>query len=296
MNKKSKEIIGLPVISITDGVQIGVIGGLLVNPQNKTLEMLLLDGKKDNNPEGIAFLSAEGIGEYAVTVENDKVFINLQDVGLLKDLLEKDIAVIGTKVVTKKGKYLGDVTEYAVDTEKGTLLEFYYQSEGGAEKTVGVQSVITIGKEVLVVQDVDNSLQESSPEKERLEAEQMGYRDEVGYSGEDQPGGQSKVISEGAEPARNEAYILSDEQSMVADVFRHEKDTVVKGKNGPDTSGIFMQHQRRHLVGKKLLKDIRADNGEIIARENEVVSEELYQRISEMGAQKLMELTVSLKD
>ncbi|HHT46516.1 MAG TPA: hypothetical protein GX004_04380 [Firmicutes bacterium] len=296
MNKKSKEIIGLPVIGITDGVQIGVIGGLLVNPQNKTLEMLLLEGEKDSNPKGIAFLSAEGIGEYAVTVENDKVFINLQDVGLLKDLLEKDIAVIGTKVITKKGRYLGDVTEYAVDTEKGTLVEFYYQSEGGVEKTVGVQSVITIGKEVLVVQDIDDSLQESSSEKKRLEAEQIGFRDEMGYSGEDQPGKQSKVISEGAEPARGEVYISSDEQRMVEDVFRHGKDTVVKGTDGQDTSSIFLQHQRRYLVGKKLLKDIRADNGEIIARENEVVTEELYQQISEMGAQKLIELTVSLKD
>lgn len=279
--KKSKEIIGSPVISIADGVQIGTIKGLIVNPQQKSVEFLLLDEKSDG-PElkGIPFRSAEAVGEFAVTIEDKGVLIDMMKVGILQELIETGVDVIGTKVITKKGKYLGDVSEYAVDTVTGKFAEFYYMSEGKAEKTIMVENVITIGKEVLVVGEEagvvtenigeNQSGSEKMKENFRSQDKELSGKENISAAG---------TTEQGESPGGNVKTSFTSEM-----------------KSSLDPAGIFVQRQRQSLIGKTLIKDIKLDSGEIIARENTVVTEELFNKIYEIGAQKLMELAVSVKE
>jgi uncharacterized protein YrrD len=281
MMKKSKEIIGSPVISIADGVQIGTIKGLIVNPQQKSVEFLLLD-EKSGGPElkGIPFRSAEAVGEFAVTIEDKGVLIDMMKVGILQELIETGVDVIGTKVITKKGKYLGDVNEYAVDTVTGKFAEFYYMSEGKAEKTIMVENVITIGKEVLVVGEEagvvtenigeNQSGSEKMKENFRSQDKELSGKENISAAG---------TTEQGESPGGNVKTSFTSEM-----------------KSSLDPAGIFVQRQRQSLIGKTLIKDIKLDSGEIIARENTVVTEELFNKIYEIGAQKLMELAVSVKE
>jgi uncharacterized protein YrrD len=281
MMKKSKEIIGSPVISIADGVQIGTIKGLIVNPQQKSVELLLLD-EKSGGPElrGIPFRSAEAVGEFAVTIEDKGVLIDMMKVGILQELIETGVDVIGTKVITKKGKYLGDVNEYAVDTVTGKFAEFYYMSEGKAEKTIMVENVITIGKEVLVVGEEagvvtenigeNQSGSEKMKENFRSQDKELSGKENISAAG---------TTEQGESPGGNVKTSFTSEM-----------------KSSLDPAGIFVQRQRQSLIGKTLIKDIKLDSGEIIARENTVVTEELFNKIYEIGAQKLMELAVSVKE
>jgi uncharacterized protein YrrD len=279
--KKSKEIIGSPVISIADGVQIGTIKGLIVNPQQKSVEFLLLDEKnEDKELKGIPFRSAEAVGEFAVTVEDKNVLVNMLKVGILQELVQKGVDVIGTKVITKKGKYLGDVSEYSFDPATGKFDEFYYKSEGQVEKSITVQNVITIGKEVLVVgEDAGTITQAGRENLSNLE----------GKTGNFSPGDEG-LPKEGS-------FSGAGEQSKPSDTFSNVKAPFVPEiKSNLDPAGIFVQRQRQSLIGKTLLKDIKSDDGEVIALENEVVTEELFNRIYAMGAQKLMELAVSVRE
>ena len=279
--KKSKEIIGSPVISIADGVQIGTIKGLIVNPQQKSVELLLLD-EKSGGPElkGIPFRSAEAVGDFAVTIEDKGVLIDMMKVGILQELIEMGVDVIGTKVITKKGKYLGDVSEYAVDTVTGKFAEFYYMSEGKAEKTIMVENVITIGKEVLVVGEEAGAVTENIRENQSA-SEKMN---ENFRSQDKEPSGKENISAAGT-TEQGESPDGNVKTPFVSEI-----------KSSLDPAGIFVQRQRQSLIGKTLLKDIKSDSGEIIARENTVVTEELFNKIYEIGAQKLMELAVSVKE
>ncbi len=270
--KKSREMIDLPVISITDGVQIGSVKGLAINPQQKTVEVLLLDEKTSGEGlKGIPFRSAEAIGEFAVTVEDNSVPISLEKVGILQELIEKGIDVIGTKVITKKGKYLGDVTEYSFEAATGMLKEFYYQSEGQVEKIVTVKNVITIGKEILVVEEDAIS--------------------------EMQDGEKASGLEKKADTFAPVTEVLPQEESKPpGDPVDAKAPFVPEEKGDLDPAGTFVQRQRQHIIGKTLLKDIKTDDGKVIALENTVVTEELFERIYKMGAQKLMELAVSVRE
>lgn len=279
--KKSKEIIGAPVISISEGIQIGSVKGLVVNPQQKNVEFLLLDELQEGKElKGLSFRSAEGVGEFAVTVQNSNVIVDLMKISLLKELVQKGIQVLGTKVVTRKGKFLGEVTEYSVDTESGELTEFFYNVSGEKEQSLPALSIITIGKEVLIVEDegaVKNMEAEASPSVKK-ETGNFSMGDD-GSSVEEVPA---------VEKSNNSFAALSSAA---------ERDLLISEPKGdPDPAEIFVQRQRQYLIGKTLLKDFKLNDGEVIAWENQVITEELFDRVYRLGAQKLMELAMSVRE
>lgn len=277
--KRNKEIIDLPVISIADGVQIGNVKGLVVNPQQKIVEFLLLaENNKDSELKGIPFRLAEAIGEFAVTVENKSVLINMEKISILQELVQKRIDAIGTKVITKKGKYLGDVTEYSFDTATGALKEFYYLNEEQVEEFITATNVITIGKEVLVVEE--DAISGVLHRDEHIAGQEEKTEDFI--PGEGEPSLKEKGMGE---------------QSSLPEITGNLKDLLPpEEKNSLDPTGTFVQRQRRYIVGKTLLKDLKTDDGEVIAPEDTVITEGLFDHISKMGAQKLMELAVSVKE
>ncbi len=283
--KKSKEIIGSPVISIADGIQVDTVKGLVVNAEQKSVEFLLLDEReRASELRGIPFRSAEGVGEFAVTVGNKSSIIDVMKVGALQELIEKDINVIGTKVITCKGKYLGEVTEFSMNTENGALVEFYYKGEGDEEKAVPAKDVITVGKEVLVV-------------KETVPLQGAGGEPAVVETGEE-----AKNFNQGDDRSQEGAVLTStrEKEELLSPSptpsATAEESTAAEKKGDLDPAEIFIQRQRQYVIGKPLLKDVKTDQGEVLAWENEVVTEELFNRIKALGAQKLMELAMSVRE
>ena len=64
-------------------------------------------------------------------------------------MVKKGIRIIGSKVYTQSGEYVGLIDEYYIDEDDGTIIKC--QLEGG--DVISSSSVITYGKTVLVVED-----------------------------------------------------------------------------------------------------------------------------------------------
>lgn len=284
--KRSKEIIGLPVISISEGAQIGMVRDLLISPQQKNVEFLLLDEPSEGTElKGLSFRSAEGVGEFAVTVQNSNLIVDLMKIGILKELVQKEIKVLGTKVVTRKGKFLGEVTEYAVSTETGEITEVFFSSTGETEQSLPAQAVITIGKEVLIVEDGGAAI---IADKEGLPPAKVD-------AGNFKKGDDRSADREDDVPAVKKSRINSDfavfSSAAERDLLRSEL------QGDLDPAEIFVQRQRQYLIGKTLFKDFKMDDGEVIAWEDQVITEELFDRVYlRLGTQKLMELAMSVRD
>ena len=303
--KRSKEIIGVPVISISAGIQVGAVKGLVINSQQKTVEFLLLkEQESDAGIKGIPFRYAEGVGEYAVTVENESVMMEISRIGTLQDLLEKNINIIGTKVITRKGKYLGDACEFSIDTETGHLKEIYYQVDNDNEHSVPIQRVITLGKEVLVV--------------EELAAGEATEENKVNFKGGDERSSGSQSVKHPtfeqpvvAQPIIEQPAVEQPTTHMAAQpaVEQPEKATPIpeaglteremldfRTSDDLDPADAFIQRQRQFLIGKTLLKDLQSKEGEVIAWENEMVTEQLFDKAYKLGVQKVMELAMSVRE
>jgi uncharacterized protein YrrD len=161
--KKTQEILGLPIISISDGLEVGKVKSIIINADKGSIEYIVVDN-------GIQILSARviptdnilGVGEYAVTIENDSSINDISKIPAAIDLLQKNIQVKGTKVLTRKGRLIGEIGDIYVDENeccKITGLEYIADITQKRIRLIPRESVITFGKNLIVVtEDVENTL------------------------------------------------------------------------------------------------------------------------------------------
>lgn len=275
MKKRSQEIIDSQVISISDGVQVGTIKGFLINPRQKAVDFLLLN-EGGEELKGIPFRLADGVGEYAITIQDKGAVVNMSRIGVLQEVIDQGINITGTKIISNKGRYLGEAVEFVIDTFNGELNEIIYKGENGAENSIDSQAIITLGPEVLVADDnaISSPVAQSSVENE-------------GAEGNFRQGDEGLSLTEDVE---------EQGQTVSAEV-EAEESTVERPSEGDlDPTEIFVQRQRQNLIGKTLVKDFKTDDGEVLARENEVVTEELFNHVYQIGTQKLVELATSVRE
>ncbi|MBW7650783.1 PRC-barrel domain-containing protein [Anoxybacillus sp. ST4] len=151
--KSSTQVIGLPVISIQNGVQLGQVKSLVVNPEKGTVDFLIVDQENwEISMKAIPFRNVIGIGEFAVTVEEERAVLDLNVIPIANELVNKKIAIKQAKVMTRKGQLLGEATEFYIDEETGQITGIEVQI-GNESRIVRADHVITYGKELLIVHE-----------------------------------------------------------------------------------------------------------------------------------------------
>ncbi|KIQ94888.1 hypothetical protein LH47_00966 [Anoxybacillus thermarum] len=149
--KSSTQVIGLPVISIQNGVQLGQVKSLVVNPEKGTVDFFIVDQENwEISMKAIPFRHIIGIGEFAVTVEEEKAVLDLNVIPIANELVNKKITIKQAKVMTRKGQLLGEATEFYIDEETGKITGIEVQI-GSDVRIVRADHVITYGKELLIV-------------------------------------------------------------------------------------------------------------------------------------------------
>lgn len=250
--KRSEELLGLSVISIEDGKEMGRVSDYVINPEKGLVEYLIIDeGVKYIGIKVLPFRLVEGVGEYAVTVQNSTSVAALSDQAEIKSLLEKDVRVIGTRVLTRKGMLIGTVSEFLIDDEAAGKIAGCELSpaDNTAKAIIPSEQIVTFGKDILVV----NAGIENAP---------------AGPVSENEAGQQTET---------------------------EEKDIPEKSNKEEvsEAAKMFEQRQRKYLIGRKVSKRIETDNGELIAEEGQVITEDLLDKAKEAG--KFSELSMNTK-
>jgi uncharacterized protein YrrD len=151
--KKSTEILSLPIISIADGVEIGSVKSLVVNPEKGSVDFLTIEHEDwQVSVKAIPFKKVIGIGEYAVTVENGNAVIDLNEIPIANALVNKKIRINDTKVMSRKGQLIGEAKEYFVDDETGYIIGILVGMKE-SEKVLSSEQILTYGKDILIVKE-----------------------------------------------------------------------------------------------------------------------------------------------
>ncbi|MBO1512442.1 PRC-barrel domain-containing protein [Metabacillus bambusae] len=155
--KKSNELLDLPIISISGVKQIGKIKGLIINPDNFSVDFLTVEQEDwQVGVKAVPFKKIVGVGETAVMVEQDNSVIDLDEIPIVNQLLNKKIHIIGSLVLTRKGFLSGQVSDFYFNEENGQLESLLILS-GNNETFLPIENVISLGKEHVIIND---SLQE----------------------------------------------------------------------------------------------------------------------------------------
>ena len=152
--KKSVEILGLPIISITEGRELGVSKTLLIDAKNGQVAAITIED--DDWYRGVKLIPYESviaIGEDAVTITHSENILNLDEAGDYERLLVENIRVIGTKAITKTGRIQGKITEVFIG-DGGKIEKCEITAPNGEINEVNAEQVSIFGKQVTVV-DID---------------------------------------------------------------------------------------------------------------------------------------------
>jgi len=267
--KKSTDILGLPVISIMDGKELGNVKSLVMNSNGGTVAALVVDdGKWYLEAKLLPFSAITGIGEYAVTIEDSNAVASITAAPAFEKLLSADIKVIGTKVLTKSGRIQGKVTEILIDAA-GQITACEIEDVARQSAEIPAQRILTYGKDVLIIK-------ETADEQAPLAA--------------------AAVVQPIAEPvpvAVPEPIVAKPVLTPAAEI-PVEAPAVPAAANEASSEAArkFDDKHRKYLLGKKANRRIETDNGMVIVEQGGEITEEVLQKAKLAG--KFVELSMSI--
>lgn len=301
--KKTQKILGLPIISISDGLEVGRVKSIIINADRGAIDYIVVDS-------GIQIFSARviptedvlGIGEYALTIENEGVITDISRIPAAIQLLQNDIRVKGTKVLTKKGRLIGEIGDIYIDDNsecKITGLEFIADITQKQLKLIPRETVITFGKNLTVVkEDIEVSLLDTPAqlgsdagfddlEKKNnpfsVEAGTITYADTAAAFDTYQSNDFAQAPGDSAQVAAEDLYsgdVVVSEQPSVQD-------------NNDSASVLFEQRQRQYLKGRYATRTITDNMGNIIISEGMVIDDSVIDEAK--SKDKLIELVMNNK-
>ncbi|WP_346354245.1 PRC-barrel domain-containing protein [Azotosporobacter soli] len=275
--KKSIEIVGLPIVSITEGRELGIAKSILIDPNARTAAALLVDdGKWYWGAKFLPFTSITGLGESAIIVESCNSLQNVESVPELEKLLEDEVKIIGTKVLTRTGRIQGKVTEIIIDIG-GKIVACEIEESTGNLTNLPAQQVITFGKDVLIMTDNGDEVVDVKPV---LAAVPTPVAVPVATPAAET----SKAVV--AEKEEAEKTVAVEASEAPADLEKSPPAAEEGGKK-------FDDKHRKYLLGKKASRKIETDNGMLIVDQGGEITEEVLQKAKLAG--KFVELSMNIQ-
>lgn len=283
--KKSVEILGLPIISITEGREMGTAKTLVIDAgQGAVAAIAVEDGKWYLGAKLLPYASVAGIGENAITVENSNNILSLANSPDMESLLEADVKVIGAKVLTKSGRFQGKVVEIVLD-DSGKIINCEVEEQSGQKIDISGDNVITFGKEVVIIDDgtanVADKPMHVSPAKPSVESVPAAT---VAASKE------TAVVDKAV--TEKEEQVTAKETENTHAQTAHASSGAPQAEATDEAVKKFDDKQRKYLLGKKATRRVATDNGVVIVEAGGEITEEVIQKAKLAG--KFVELSMSL--
>lgn len=150
--KKSVDILGLPVISITEGRELGMSKTLLIDAKNGAVAAITIeDDDWYRGVKLIPFESVIAVGADAITITNSENILTLEDAVDFENLLDENVRIIGTKAITKAGTIQGSVSEIYVGDDGKVVQCEISDPQGNFLDNISAEQISIFGKQVTVI-------------------------------------------------------------------------------------------------------------------------------------------------
>lgn len=289
--KKSVDILGLPVISITEGRELGMSKTLLIDAPNRIVAAITIEDEDwYRGVKLIPYDNVIAVGDDAVTINNSENILTLDAAGDFETLLDDNIRVIGTKAITRTGVIQGNITEIFIG-EDGSIEKCEVTTPEGSTSEVTADQVAIFGKEVTVISPEGDVVKKSdaasapaapavtAPAAEPAAAEPV----EETAPAEETPAEEPAAPEETAAPEAP-----AEEPAPAAEEPAPEAPAEDEAK---DAERANEDRHRRFLLGKKATRTIKMDNGVVIVEAGADITEEVLQK-AKLG-NKFIELSMS---
>ena len=309
--KKSVDILGLPVISITEGRELGMSKTLLIDAPNRIVAAITIEDEDwYRGVKLIPYDNVIAVGEDAVTINNSENILTLDAAGDFETLLDDNIRVIGTKAITRTGVIQGNITEIFIG-EDGSIEKCEITTPEGSTSEVTADQVSIFGKEVTVISpegDVGKKIDAAAAPAAPAVTAPAAQEAAVEPVAEAAPAVEEPVtpvveastsaVEEAPaveppaeEPAPAEKTAPEPEKPAAEAPAPVEEAAAAEPAEDKSADRVNEDRHRRFLLGKKATRTIKMDNGVVIVEAGADITEEVLQK-AKLG-NKFIELSMS---
>ncbi len=311
--KKSVEILGLPIISITEGRELGMSKTLLIDAKNgKVAAITIEDEDWYRGVKLIPYESVIAIGDDAVTITNSENILKLDDAGDYETLLDENIRVIGTKAITKTGSIQGKISELFIGDD-GTIEKCEITAPDGTSSEVMADQISIFGKQVTVIDPTGEKKNELTPAAAHAEKAAAAPAPAVpaAPAAKPEPPKAPEAPKAEAKPAPTPTPAAKPEPpkaapAPAAPAAKPEPPKAAPAPQKPAAPAApkvdpkqaaadkaTEERHRRFLLGKKATRTIKMDNGIVIVEAGQDITEEVLQKAK--LANKFIELSMNVQ-
>ena len=317
--KKSVDILGLPVISITEGRELGMSKTLLIDAPNRVVAAVTIEDEDwYRGVKLIPYDNVIAVGEDAVTINNSENILTLDAAGDFETLLDDNIRVIGTKAITRTGVIQGIISEIFIG-EDGSIEKCEVTTPEGMTSEVTADQVSIFGKEVTVISPEGDAGKKSDaaaapaasaapvPAAEERPAVEPVVDIPAAEPAPEVPASETAPVEEApAEEEAPAAELIAEELPAEEPIAEEPApEPVVESAPAEEPAPAEPAHaeeeksaervnedrHRRFLLGKKATRTIKMDNGVVIVEAGADITEEVLQK-AKLG-NKFIELSMS---
>lgn len=304
--KKSVEILGLPVISITEGRELGMSKTLLIDAKNGSIAAITIEDEDwYRGVKLLPYSSVIAIGNDAVTVTNSENILTLEDAGDYEAMLDANIKIIGTKAITKSGTIQGKVVEiYVGDTGKIEKCEI--EASDGSLSEIVAEQISIFGKQVTVIDsDLEKKTELAAPEPVKAvaapEPAPAPAAPEPVKVEAPAPEAKAEPVAEAkAEKVEEKKAEKEEKAEPAAEEKKPEAKKAAPKKAEPAVDASIQaadkaseERHRRFLLGKTVTRQITNDAGVVLVEEGATVTEAVLQKVK--IANKFIDLSMNVQ-
>ena len=322
--KKSVEIIGLPVISITEGRELGMSKSLLMDAPNGSVAAITIEDEDwYRGVKLLPYSSVIAIGEDAVTITNSENILTLEDAGDYEAMMDANIKIIGTKAITKSGTIQGKVVEIYIG-DNGKIEKCEIEGRDGSLSEIVSEQISIFGKQVTVIDsDFEKKTEIIAPvetpavaapktEAPKVEVKEAPKAEAPKVEIKEAPKTEAPKV-EVKEAPKTEAPKAEVKEAPKAEAPKVEVKEAPKTeapkpqvKEAPKAEApkavdaaaqladkATEERHRRFLLGKTVTKDIVSATGVVLAKTGDVVTEEILQKVK--MANMFIDLSMNVK-
>lgn len=161
--RRAHTIIGLPIISLAEGIRVGEIRDIVFDPDRRTIAGLVVtEANWRHDAEIVPIDRVRSFGRDAVTIHSMTGLVKARTDETLSKLMGSGVKLDGLLVMTEGGNYLGIIEEIVVGP-KGEMVA-YEISAGFAEDLsrgkclLPADEALTVGRDVATFPDGLESL------------------------------------------------------------------------------------------------------------------------------------------
>ena len=276
MTKKSVEILNLPIISITEGRELGMSKTLLIDAKNGVVAAITIEDEVwYRGVKLLPYSSVIAIGHDAVTITSSENILTLEDASDYEAMMDANIRIIGTKAITKSGTIQGKVSEIYIG-DGGKVEKCAIVAPDGSESEITAEQISIFGKQVTVIDPTDEEEKKTNPVTAAVPPAPK-------VAGKPAPA---------PEPVKAPATAPAPKAEEKPAPAPEAKPEPAKPAESAADKATEERH-RRFLLGKKAARDIKTDSGVLIVKAGGDITEEVLQKAK--LANKFIELSMNIQ-